>query len=369
MWKGKVMAPDMEAGNEASQPPTLLGLPPRIRHRIYLRAGVARFDGYPYTYYLDGRKGVPRGRSEFDPPPARNFAGLLLSCRALYAETAALLYSAHRFVIFYLHPGSLGPLRALSTAALASLTSLKIVLNQSSCHHLIDSNNYPPPCCCTDGRCGHGSYCTCSFHRDAHHRPLLDPALDSDSASSAEVTAQPMLSEWHETATYLSSSVGTGHLDLSLVCDINPDHPDALSLGRLDIAPLALFPPLKNCHVRLAKKWNRPLQLLAEEAVLQARRASSPYSRRSAPTIISPTITTLPPELRQRILEYTDLITPWKEVTVSREHRGYQLFRPPCTNEFGCPTRIHHGCRLVEVRINSSPLCPIWAVSGVSGAL
>ncbi|KAK3898796.1 hypothetical protein C8A05DRAFT_46979 [Staphylotrichum tortipilum] len=247
------MAPDFETGKEPFRPLSLLGLPPHIRHRIYLHVGVARFDGYPYTYYLDGRKPLRGGTSEFDPPPGRNFAGLLLSCRALYAETAALLYSAHRFVIFYEHHGSLNPLRALSPAALASLTSLKIVLNQSSCHQPIDSLNYPPPCCCSERIGAHGSYCTDKFHRDAHRRPLLDPALDLKLASSAEVATQLMLSEWHETATYLSSSVAIGHLDLSL-----------------------------------------------------------------------------------------------KEVTVSREHRGYQLCSPPCTNEFGCPPHIHHGCRLVE---------------------
>ncbi len=339
------MAPDMKDGKEPPQPLTLLGLPPHIRRRIYLRAGVARFDGYPYTYYLDGRKPPRTGVSNFDPPPARNFTGLLLSCRTLYAETAALLYSANRFVIFYSHHGSLSPLHALSPATIASLISLKIVLNQSSCHHPIDSYNYPPPCCCTDGRCRHGFYCTSRFHRDVHNRPLLDPALDSDSASSTEVATQLMLREWHETATYLSSSVGTERLVLSLVCDINPEHPDALSLGRLAVAPLALFPPLKNCHVRLAKKWKHPLQQLAEEAVLQARRASSVYIPSPRPAA---TLTTLPRELRQRILQYTDLITPWKEVTVSRQHRGYQLCRPPCTNEFGCPERVHAGCRLVE---------------------
>lgn len=340
------MAPDIEAGKEPSRPLSLLGLPPRIRHRIYLRVGVARFDGYPYTYYLDGRKVSPTGRSDFDPPPARNFAGLLLSCRALYAETATLLYSAHRFVIFYSHHGSLNPLRALSPATLASLASLKVLLNQSSCHQPIDSYNYPPPCCCSEGRCADNSYCTNKFHPDGHRRPLLDPTLDLDLAST-EVATQPMLSEWYETATYLSSSVGIGRLDLSLVCDIDPEHPYALSVGRLAIAPIALFPQLKNCHIRLAKRWNRPLQKLAEEAVLQARRAS-PNSPRPTKTAL----TTLPPELRLRILEYTDLITPWKEVTVSRQHRGYQLCRPPCTNEFGCPPHIHHGCRLIECHSN-----------------
>ena len=339
------MAPDIEAGREPSR---LLDLHPRIRRRIYLRVGVARFDGYPHTYYLDGHKESRMARSDFDPPPARNFAGLLLSCRVLHAETAALLYSANRFVIFYSHHGSLNPLRALSPVALASLTSLKIVLNQSSCHSPIDSYAYPPPCCCGERGCGDDVYCTLKFHYHVHCRPLLDATLDLDLVS-AEVATQPMMSEWYETATYLSSLVGIGRLDLSLVCDIDPQHLYALSVGRLAIAPIALFPQLKNCHVRLAKKWNRPLQQLAEETVLQARHAPPNIPR---PAKTSPALTTLPPELRLRILEYTDLITPWKEVTVSRKHHGYQLCRPPCTNEFGCPPHIHDGCRLMECDSN-----------------
>jgi hypothetical protein len=137
------MPPDVEVEEGRPRPPRLLRLPPDIRHRIYLYTGVARFDGHACIYYLDGRKESRRERSVFDPPPTRNFAGLLLSCRTLYTETATLLYSANRFVIFYTRPGSLTPLRALSPTTLASLTSLKIVLNESSCHQPTDSHNYP----------------------------------------------------------------------------------------------------------------------------------------------------------------------------------------------------------------------------------
>jgi hypothetical protein len=38
------------------RPPTLLRLPPYLRHRIYLYIGIARRDGRLYTYYLDGCK-------------------------------------------------------------------------------------------------------------------------------------------------------------------------------------------------------------------------------------------------------------------------------------------------------------------------
>ncbi|KAK4043212.1 hypothetical protein C8A01DRAFT_13272 [Parachaetomium inaequale] len=204
---------------DVERPQPLLRLSCHLRHRILLHTGIARFDGRPYTYHLDGRKESRTFECpELDPPPTSNFAGLLLSCRALYAEAAALLYSANRFIIFYSTQRSLKPLRALSPTSLAFLTSLKIVLNESSCHQPVDSVNYPPGCCwdsvelelpASRDRCA-------KHHSSIHHRPLLDSAPGSDS-SSAKLAAQAMLGEWGDTAAYLSSYIGVGRrLTLSL---------------------------------------------------------------------------------------------------------------------------------------------------------
>lgn len=334
--------------------PCLLRLPPPLRHRIYLHTGVARFDGHPYTYYLDGRKESRPFRTESDPPPARNFAGLLLSCRALHAEAAALLYSANRFVIFYSRQGSLAPLRALSPTSLASLASLKIVFNESSCHYPVDSCDYPPSCCCDgpENEMRASRYHCAHYHGGLHSHPLLtsNPASSaSDSTlTTSKLAVQAMLHEWHETAAYMSSYIGTRSLALSLVCDFDPQHEYTLEAARLTVAPLALFPPLNDCHIRLCKIPSRPLQRLAEEAVLQARPHASPL-RLGGPKESSP-LTSLPPELRLRILEYTDLITPWEEVTWGRDlkFRGYRVVRPPChlVREAQCPAHILSGCRL-----------------------
>ncbi len=40
------------------------------------------------------------------------------------------------------------------------------------------------------------------------------------------------------------------------------------------------------------------------------------------------TLTDLPRELRLCILEYTDLITPWREVSWCRQYRHYRVYRP-----------------------------------------
>ncbi len=345
------------------QPPGLLDLPAHIRHRIYLHLGIAHPEGYPYTYCLDGRKAT-LGRGPFQSyyaPPSRNFTGLLRSCRALYNETAALLYSANRFIIYYYtlphpvqqenvpvaYPGSLKPLHALSPTALASLTSLKIVLNECSCHHLAVSAEYPPRCC--GERSEYGIWdsprrCTES-HSPQHCQPLLSPARGGFGLT-ARLSIHAMTSEWHNAAAYLSPHINPGRLELSLVCDIDPKHSHAVEVGLPAVAPIALFPRLKDIQIRLSHIPSNPLRLVAQEAVCKTHiRGASPYlhpgrARESA------TLMTLPAELRIRILEHTDLITPWKEVTWSREQPKYQVCRPPCRlpREDACPPDIHHGC-------------------------
>jgi len=96
-----------------------------------------------------------------------------------------------------------------------------------------------------------------------------------------------MLSEWHDTAAYLTFRVGVESLVLSLVCDLDP-------------VPLASASGLQE-HRQL-------------------------YSQTSA---------------RTAYLESTALITPWKEVTGSRQDRGYQVCLPPCylDRELACPAQ------------------------------
>ncbi len=313
------------ADGQPPRAPGFIGLPVDLRRRVYVYLGVARLDGIPYTYYLNRGKQPRRSSvSRYDPPPARNFAGLLLSCRALHSDAAALLYSANRFVVYYSCQGSLEPLRALSPAALASLTSLKIVLNESSCHHPTVSS-FSPPGCCYDASNEHGPWCRGEFGRPSshcvkhhgylHHLPLLHPAslaTGLDDSTSADLAVQVMLSEWHDTAAYLSSRVSVQLLALLLVCDIDPESPHALDVARLVVAPVAnLFPRLKDGRIRLCMTPNRPLQKLAEEAVRTAcHTGATGVFASPRPRSATALFTTLPPELRVRILEYTDLITP-----------------------------------------------------------
>lgn len=337
------------------QPPvrahSLVGLPPHLRRRIYLYTGVARLDGIPNTYFLDGRRqsGTNQPVRDYDPPPTRNFAGLLRSCHALYVETAALLYSANRFVIFY-SQGSFDHLRALSPTSLASLTSLKIVLNES-CHELTISS-YPPYCWC-DGHADEywAANHHCAKYRGGQHRcPLLDSAPGSDltGLTSLKQAVQAMMGEWHDMVAHISSHISIGRLELLLVCDIDPDkHPYALEAAQLALAPITVLPRLRDCHIRLCKLPSYPLQQMAQETVLQACGKASPARLGPANLKISSALTSLPPELRIRILEYTDLITPWTEVTWSRQDRGYRVVPALCeSSSLRCPPQNHNGCSL-----------------------
>lgn len=122
-----------------------------------------------------------------DTYTTRNFAGSLRSCRALYVETAALLYSANRFIIFCSHHGSFDHLRLLSVMSRASLTSLKIVLNKSCRESTCINLAYHTPSYWCDSHglehedCQWAAKHHCANKRGGQHRrPLLDSAPDPD---------------------------------------------------------------------------------------------------------------------------------------------------------------------------------------------
>jgi hypothetical protein len=83
---------------------------------------------------------------------------------------------------------------------------------------------------------------------------------------------------------------------------------------------------------------------VSQDAVLRGRRLAAPHYK---PTSALATLVTLPRELRLRILEYTDLITPWREVSWSRQLRTYEVYYTGCAelNGFESAPGIHHGCQ------------------------
>ncbi len=297
---------------------------------LFFSASPLRFDAAStYTLVSHAGIGVPM-LFDLAGPADRNiskpaFQSLLLSCRTIYGEASALLYSANRFVVHYSHDAqqSLQPLRNLTASSLAALTRLNIVLNQTSCHHWRYADRL--------GSCCEETYCKAQ-HVGRHDLPL----------QSGHSAAGPLLDEWLQTAELLSLGISPRALQLSLVCDLDEQEPAGMATKIT--TPLSLLPELKGCHIRLCRAPNAHLGQIAQRAALQACSRPEPSLPHSSS---SRHLLSLPRELRLRILEYTDLVTPWMQVAWSRVERGY-LYpgatgcawpRPPCQ------AALHHGCQ------------------------
>ncbi|KAK3939365.1 hypothetical protein QBC46DRAFT_388056 [Diplogelasinospora grovesii] len=339
-------APTLMAAD--SDLPGILRLTPETRRRIYLYAGVGHRQHYsetaPAVYDLGDPSSFEAVKTQYEIDQGfQSFHGLLLSCRTIYAEASALLYSANWFIIRYQPRRSLEPLRALTPRALASLTNLKVVLNQTSCHEQKTGSEGSGGCCNRlwtyerdpSGSGGRKLVSGCVvWHEYDHDLPL-------DGSGSL---AESVLVEWHATAAYLASHIVPGKLELTLVCDV---HHEDVETAKLVLDDLRLLPRLKDCHVRLCETRDSRLQQLAQEAALRARGIVSSEPPTSSGSF-SPRLVNLARELRLRILEYTDLVTPCKEVMWSRASRGYRIERGPCSALEGngyCKRESHHGCQ------------------------
>ncbi|KAK0661207.1 hypothetical protein QBC41DRAFT_330468 [Cercophora samala] len=317
--------------------PPLLRISPELRQLIYLFTGVAPWSRQ--ERFIFDLHGPPHGEQvdeDFELHP--QFRGLLLCCRAIYQEVAALLYSSNAFIL-YSATGSFGPILALTPTALASLTHLKIVINSQTACHIKTSRTRTVQDCCLASR----DFCA---KRHAH-QPALRTSVSSD---------RDLLDQWHSAAAHLSK-ITAGQLSLFLVCDVDPTDSEA---ARLAVEPFSMLPPLKECHLRLGERPNPHLQHLARETVSKALGAPA--------TIINPSPSSfsrflmLPRELRLRILCYTDLVTPIKEV--SWDGDGYRADRPDhrIAHEAGtnwgtrapCRRDHHHGCQFGRCWLRSS---------------
>ncbi|KAH6626533.1 hypothetical protein B0J18DRAFT_449287 [Chaetomium sp. MPI-SDFR-AT-0129] len=350
------------------------------------------------------------------------FRGLLYTCRLVYTEVVALLYSANLFVLHFADARTLKPLNTLSPSALSSLTALKIVLNQASCHHrFMKSTDHD----CCGGRCVEKT--SCATHCGRHQRPFLtipkegeneqddddevylddrdrewrkfvrssnkeayDPILmpvNHEAKKDPETEARLVLQRWRATVQNIARHIMPDRLKLSFVCDINPEHTGAVDLANALLESLSVLPVLKSCDIRLSKEPDARLSRMAHDTSVQLCGIRRPYL---TPTVGRTTFVTLPRELRLRILEYTNLITPSKEVwwsrhegryswrALSRGHRYYNddgwLRYDECSDLGRCtfrntsarkvPLGSPAGCFCTRRHGAYSSLCPCWAAPG-----
>lgn len=313
--------------NTVQRPPSAHGSPilrltPALRRQIYSHFHYA-LGRIPVTFHIYGLNNRRRQAH------ASGFHALLLSCRTIYDEVSEVLYSANYFEVKYEDTVSFQRIRNLSDSSLASLTELKIVLNEVPCRSSCNREILEALDCHSKRQSGHTSC----------HNQVLRPSEDSVSN---------MLEDWSLTAAYICSRVTPEKLNMSLVCDFDPQDPRVSSAARLAVAPLNNLAPLKSCHVRLCRTPHRELERVAQNAVLRAcgiiDREEPAYTLNNATAGSGSMLMSLPREIRFRILEYTDLITPWKEVRWSRQHTGYQPSIVSCHRQ-GCPSELHHGCQ------------------------
>ncbi|KAL2115399.1 hypothetical protein VTJ04DRAFT_9654 [Mycothermus thermophilus] len=317
--------------SDTSQPPIpgLLRLPPNVRQRIYHHLGITPFYDPTILFFLR----PPCSKDIFHPeywtvpPPWHDFSGLFLTCRALHDEVAARFYATYRFAVFYASPGDLAPLRHLTPAAAAALTQVKVVLREASCHkasRLIEHAGF----CCLKGVAGEAlGYKHCGQCR--HSGAVFDgaAAVDGQGEEEEKSRVEAMIKEWEEVAQHLAANVPAGRLDLALVCDINPRHERASDVAQRVLAPLAQFPKLRDCHIRLGRDRDERLWRLARDTALQVQGLSVVPQPDSQPARAWAGFLDLPRELRVAILRQTDLVTPWEEVAWSRMTRRFQVCR------------------------------------------
>ncbi|KAK4141053.1 uncharacterized protein C8A04DRAFT_14397 [Dichotomopilus funicola] len=395
-----------ELSNSTSVVPPLLRLPKHIRRRIYGYLGLVSWDGIPHRCDLSRWDFSYPWFDSYNRPwipmeSGANVHALLLSCRLIYAEAAALIYSLNPFVIYFSQPSGyplppdleeagLRALHALTAVPLHFLSSLKIILNQASCHQSAGLGSTTT--CCFAGNLADsesGRARCVQEHAGAHQPPLLGQYQETTSADSVEASdySEMIVQKWHSAAEHIFSQTVAGRLALYLVCDIEPSHPHGLDLARAIVAPILTLPPsyLRECHIRLAQAPDSRFQQLAQNAACHASGIPMPSSydplgNNPAAT----TLATLPCELRIRILEYTDLVTPRRQVFWSRQDRAFGTISVTRNNAFYarvenqdqytytedfsyCRYKDHdppHGCFCGRRHSAYTPRCNCWAPPG-----
>lgn len=143
---------------------------------------------------------------------------------------------------------------------------------------------------------------------------------------------------WNDAARHILEHVDPKSIVLRLACDTSgkSDHASAI------VQPLLDFPgALRVCELRLGDERDPRLSAMALEAACRATgNYSEPKLRKGAFRFFD-----LPHEIRSSILEYTDLVTPYRQVQWSPQTGFSCIFLLYNCGDEDCDTSLHHGCR------------------------
>jgi hypothetical protein len=291
---------------------SFLDLPYKVRHYIYLLAGLVRYCPINMnqegprarhclskgdltsddTCYFESRKFMGK-LYELDCKPACHCPplpfSLLSVSRALSEEVAHILYSENSFTISRSGPWGLKPLRNLKITALSSLRFLAIRLNHCECIY-----NLPFPSL----RMSQGP----EFQGLFRCHPLCQEYAVHDSPLRSRWRQHAaILQEWQDMVGKLNSHCQLGSLRLELVCDTQ-DMDSARDV-------VEILSPIRNlgaCSIRLSRNPSWQHSALAR---LTARRLVSGFPRATAQE--KPRTYHLPTEILTRILEYSEIVAPF----------------------------------------------------------
>ena len=274
------------------------------------------------------------------------FYNLLFVCRTIYAEVSHVIYSENSFIVQHRDPRqSLQAVRNLTAVSVSALKSLIVYLNGAPC--------------CLYGCCGrytdvYGTSCS-----DRGHKDSLANSVPSD---------QIVLEEWRRTVEYIAAHVKSYNFELYLIADVH-DHETALQV----VGPILKFARLRRCAIRLSHDPDPTLAKVAEETALRATGHQIDETGRRFRFL------DLPREIRDQVLQYTDLVTPIKEIMWNPK-AGYSVcycissFDEEAEAFFGKNSAIGHsfkfrncwatpgmGCFCRRFHAVSSSMCHCWS--------
>jgi hypothetical protein len=309
---------DLQAAQSAVHISNFLALPPRIRRRIYCLAGLVHGE----SIFIARPQHATISPSDANLQTTLN---LLLTCKPVHEEIAAIVYSENKFVSIPKNPTDIGVLRKFSPRAVSHLRDLAVHLNTTSCARY---PHFEP--CCRDSLQD-------TSRLEYHDEPVKQ--VDAD--------WRAFFSEWDRTMKHFLAYVTPDQLTLSLVCDV-----EDLTAACLALEPLRKISNLTDCSIRLGSHRDTRLQGLAREAALVAvgkspRRTDHPFRYLD-----------LAPETRLKILEYTDLVTPLNEVNWNPQGGYYvEYWLDNCHVPGGCALDFHYACQFRKCSTHSRQGC------------
>ncbi|KAI0142631.1 hypothetical protein GGR57DRAFT_486001 [Xylariaceae sp. FL1272] len=306
---------------------TLPNLPASIRRRIYCQAGLV----HNCCLILSRKKSQLRMRRfgmDASAGELRATYNLLQVCKDISREVGVLICAQNTFVLVHEEIDyGLSFLRTLHPAQCAALRNVSIQLHLHAPSMIYDRAPW-------EGR-------------------LNDPGWWPENEMRRDPPPLPShrLASWKAAARHVLSN-SRGELCLRIFC-----HTGYQSVTHEVLQPLREFPgSLRECELQLdssIRSTHSQLRTLAWEVVDLAK-GLDPVLRSDPFRFFD-----LPPEIRQYILQFTDLVTPFKEVYWDAKHGfGVTQVVHPC-DAFSCRgfsnPRVQNAYRFLDCRHNGLP--------------